>query len=409
MNVKTIWVVTGWLTVFLGTIAFIVVLQCARLDRIRQDELRILTNYVGTASCAQCHQPIYDQYRRTHHFLTTHFPLQNPVMQQVKQERQIFSPPETLSEFYIKRLAKNTVVMEEHKVGWRGHSEVESYPIDLVLGSGKIGYTFLYWFDNDLWRMPIGYSLNAWSFEPGLDREDITFDLQVGVSAQCLECHMTMIPGLATATLRNSAHGGNPVPFPQKEVLNIGCEKCHGPGRLHVAFQQGQTPVGVEDSILNPAALDRRGKLQLCAQCHAGLGTLKGTPYTYLPGNDLKGYFTIDPQEGEDVHVSHAIRFEQSPCFQRSENLHCWTCHSPHENKRNDVAYYSSICLRCHEDAISHHSLNSNAPASWKNNCIDCHMPIQESQLLDIRMSNGSLKHPRIRNHRIGIYPSFSQ
>jgi hypothetical protein len=175
--------------------------------------------------------------------------------------------------------------------------------------------------------------------------------------------------------------------------------------------QEGQASSRVQDDIVNPASLTRQGKLELCAQCHSGLGTLKGTPYTYRPGDELRRYFMIDPKEGEDVHASHAIRFQQSPCFQQSANLHCWDCHSPHEDKRNDLAYYSKICLHCHEETMPRHLSGPDDPASLRNNCIDCHMPVQDSQLLNIHMINGPSLHPRprirIRNHRIGIYPAL--
>ncbi|MGC1785206.1 MAG: hypothetical protein WA718_00595 [Terriglobales bacterium] len=39
------------------------------------------------------------------------------------------------------------------------------------------------------------------------------------------------------------------------------------------------------------------------------------------------------------------------------------------------------------------------------HNCIDCHMPVQESHML-FSTTNGKKLLPKVRNHRIGIYAS---
>jgi hypothetical protein len=42
---------------------------------------------------------------------------------------------------------------------------------------------------------------------------------------------------------------------------NVGCEKCHGPGSLHVQDPSAAT-------IVNPAKLDYRHANDVCIQCH---------------------------------------------------------------------------------------------------------------------------------------------
>jgi hypothetical protein len=42
------------------------------------------------------------------------------------------------------------------------------------------------------------------------------------------------------------------------------------------------------------------------------------------------------------------------------------------------------------------------------HNCVDCHMPLQESETL-VSASNGRELKPRVRNHRIAIYAEGQQ
>ena len=64
---------------------------------------------------------------------------------------------------------------------------------------------------------------------------------------------------------------------PTKKVSewNVGCEKCHGPGRAHV-----ERPVA--STILNPARFDYVHAMTTCIQCHS-----QGRP----PKNPIEGKY----------------------------------------------------------------------------------------------------------------------
>ena len=52
----------------------------------------------------------------------------------------------------------------------------------------------------------------------------------------------------------------------------IDCERCHGPGKLHVdRWARGETPTGEGDrAIVNPKRLPAVLRMQICFQCHLG-------------------------------------------------------------------------------------------------------------------------------------------
>lgn len=74
-------------------------------------------------------------------------------------------------------------------------------------------------------------------------------------STACAGCHEA---GLSLAF----DSGGNVTSYSAK-ALNIGCEKCHGPGSAHVGAG------GDAQLIVNPAYLTAQSEREVCGQCHS--------------------------------------------------------------------------------------------------------------------------------------------
>ena len=85
----------------------------------------------------------------------------------------------------------------------------------------------------------------------------------------------------------------------------------------------------------------------------------------------------------------------QSQCYRNSPEMSCSTCHNIHRVER-DLSAMSAHCVTCHA-SVQHHR------AVQADNCIDCHMPQQDSKVITFRTS-GSLLAQTYRTHRIGIY-----
>ena len=115
-------------------------------------------------------------------------------------------------------------------------------------------------------------------------------------------------------------------------------------------FRSGR--VRPEKRIVNPAKLSRDRQVDVCAICHAGIGTAPLAPaFSYIPGEPLQDYINLgtpDPNAKIDVHGNQVMLLQRSRCFQSSPAMSCSTCHNVHVPQR-DAAAFSSHCLSCHK------------------------------------------------------------
>jgi len=216
------------------------------------------------------------------------------------------------------------------------------------------------------------------------------------VPPRCLECHATYFHSLAPPPNRYDRH---------EFVLGIACEKCHGPGREHVALYASAHPPGSPTAIVNPARLPRDRQIDLCALCHAGPGEPAPAPaFSFSPGDYIDDYLnleSLDPEAPIDVHGSQVELLKKSRCFQSSKTMTCSTCHEVHRVER-EPATFSGDCLSCHK--VENCGLYPKRGKELANNCVDCHMPNQPTSLI-VSSWNGRTVRPRIRNHWIKVYP----
>jgi hypothetical protein len=127
---------------------------------------------------------------------------------------------------------------------------------------------------------------------------------------------------------------------------------------------------------------------------------------SFLPGGVLDDYIDIpysSPEDAVDVHGNQVQLLGRSKCFQ-STTLTCTTCHDVHK-PQNDAAAFSPRCLSCHQP--SQCGEYAKMGDQIIRNCIDCHMPLQDSRVL-FSNTGGKKLTPKVRNHRIAIYAGES-
>jgi hypothetical protein len=154
--------------------------------------------------------------------------------------------------------------------------------------------------------------------------------------------------------------------------------------------------------IVNPAALSRERQVEICTLCHGGIGESVGPAFSYVPGQPLENYIHLqrpDSTAAVDVHGNQVALTQRSRCYQNS-TMTCTTCHEVHAPERAAAAY-SEKCLKCHKE--SECGEFAKVGARIRGNCIDCHMPVQESNLI-ISNVNGKQIKARMRNHWIKVY-----
>ena len=89
---------------------------------------------------------------------------------------------------------------------------------------------------------------------------------------------------------------------------------------------------------------------------------------------------------------------KQSRCYLASA-MTCLTCHNVHA-PQHDLAQFSQRCLSCHKPGSP---TFAKADHPLTRNCIDCHMPKQETSLIVFDYA-GKRVRPLVRNHLIKVY-----
>ena len=199
------------------------------------------------------------------------------------------------------------------------------------------------------------------------------------------------------------------------QEINVGCEACHGPGRLHVETARAGVPSPLLDlsasghwersdssalvaRLLQQEGEDssRRTQVETCAPCHARRAPLDdgyaiGAPFMdfYRPSLLAEGLYYPDGQIRDEVFVWGS--FQQSKMA--AAGVVCSDCHEPHSGGMR--LHGNAVCTQCHDaahfDAVSHHR---HAPETEAAACVTCHMPARTYMVIDDRRDH-SFRVPR--------------
>jgi hypothetical protein len=350
-------------------------------------------DYVGDSACQSCHADKVDTFHQTAHYLTSSAPDHKSILGS-------FVPGENILKtsnpnLYFQMDEKDAGFFQTAVAGAPSHTSSRTERFAVVMGSGDKGQTYLYWNEDQLFQLPVSYWRTlGWVNSPGYRDGFANFDRQI--IPRCLECHATYFAALPPLSNRYRTTGFS---------LGIQCEKCHGPGREHVEREKAKADPAASSGILNPARFTRDRQMDLCAWCHAGQGQPLVPTFSYLPDNPLDKYIDLprpDPNAPLDVHGNQVELLKQSRCF-ISSSMTCLTCHDTHRTQ-HDLAEFSRKCLGCHKPDSATFSKREH-PVT--DNCIDCHMPKQKTNLIVFNRNGESLK-PQVRSHWIKVYSPAS-
>ena len=352
--------------------------------------------YAGDQACASCHEKEAHTYFATPHYLDSTLPSDKTILGSFAPGKNVLRTANP--DLIFAMIADNTGFFESAvNIHDPQHLSGDAEKIDIVVGSGRHGQTYLYWKDDQLFELPVSYwsYTHEWINSPGYTDGQANFNRFV--EPRCLECHATRFDQLPPPRNR---YGRDSI------VLAIGCERCHGPGAEHVRRESGADPPragSAEIAIVNPARLANDRQLSLCALCHAGPGEPIAPALTFKVGDDIADFVKITAPAANtpvDVHGNQVGALEASKCF-TSGKLTCSTCHNVHTTQQNANAF-SSHCLECHTT----HACGRfrQLGESIRGKCVECHMPVGKSRAITSAMSGTTLQ-AEMRTHRIAIYP----
>jgi hypothetical protein len=355
---------------------------------------------VGDDACADCHGPLCRSYHE-HPMGRSFAPTSDPG-----------APgrlgPDGRAEF----TALGFHYRAERRDGRLFHREMLPGPDDkdgdavevevgYVIGSGRRGAGYLFADKGALFQSPISWYAEAsrWDLSPGYHERHAHFSRPVG--ADCLFCHCNQAEPIPDTVNRYRE--------PAFRGYAIGCERCHGPGDLHVRERGvGGGPVGdLDPTIVNPRRLEPALREAVCQQCHlqgaARVLRAGREAFDYRPGLPLESFWAVyvSPPEASGQHkaVGQVEQMYQSRCFTASSGrLGCASCHDPHQDPPQEqrAAFYRGRCLNCHQTA----DCTAPAPARREkaDSCAACHMT---------RLTETDVVHVAITDHRILRSPNF--
>jgi hypothetical protein len=358
-------------------------------------------HYVGDAACADCHRDQADSFR--------HHPMGRalaPVAEATPIER--YDPaahnPFTASGLrYAVDRRDGRVVHREWTAGPDGRAlaQVEE-EVQFAIGSGARTRSYAVNHDGYLFQSPITWFPHSgrWDLSPSYEFRNLHFSR--AITPGCLFCHCTQadhVPGTVNRYRPPVFHG-----------FVIGCERCHGPGELHVArWAAGGAAAGPDDTIVNPARLEYSLREAVCQQCHLQgeqrvVGRGRGE-FDFRPGLPLYPFLMdyVDRRAGlaDTKFVNSVEQMTASRCYRESrepKRLGCTSCHDAHKVPAPDekAAYFRGRCLQCHTP----HSCSLPEPVRREQNkddsCIACHMPRGASEVV----------HTAITDHRVPRRPA---
>jgi predicted CXXCH cytochrome family protein len=317
----------------------------------------VYDDYTGEKACAVCHPGEAALQSRSGHSRT----LWRAVSR--SPERWLpgkpFPDPEQPEIEWSYRLQQGVLFADRSQNG-----RTDSLPLELGVGSGKHGVTFVTTrpgLESDAGRGPSGIehrisyntAARSMAITPGQTaREQSLFGPTIVPAGRllspeqlktCLSCHCTLTSGAGFTRLDLATM-----------VPNVTCERCHGPGGEHVSAARGgetdlQIQAGLDDQ--EPAR-----QIRLCGECHRTVRDVSGSK--------------LNPDNTEIIRYQ-PVGLSLSACYARATSgLKCTSCHDPHGPTSTDHASYNAVCLSCHQG-----SGRRTCPRSPRGNCIGCHMP----------------------------------
>lgn len=339
--------------------------------------------YVGMQACRGCHFKIYESYVGTAMGRSFSQATTQKTAARFDTTAIVY---DSLADFFYRPYFRNdSMFIEEFRIAGKDTLYRRTEYVSYIIGSGSHTNSHLVLFNGYLYQAPITYytQRGRWDLAPGFEGGyNSRFSRIIGF--ECITCH-NALPQFVAGSENRYAH----IP------LGIDCERCHGPGSIHVREKLAGILVDTSQqpdySIVNPRRLSKSLQMQICQRCHLqGITVLnKGKNFDqFVPGMSLGEVFHVFLPEFEGKHhnflmASHVERLLRSRCYQHSE-MTCITCHNPHVSLK-EISHdtYNKICSTCHVNeeegkkakGIAGGCTLKNSKNPIDNDCITCHMP----------------------------------
>lgn len=359
-------------------------------------------HYVGMTTCVNCHGNKHETFIHTGMGQSFGPATKNKSAAKFSAHAAVY---DKVLDFYYKPYWDNdTLKILEYRLEGKDTVHQFSQRIDYIVGSGQHTNSHLYLSGAYLFQAPLTWyaQKQQWDLPPGFEMGANTrFSRKIGL--ECMSCHNSLPDfELGSENKFTNIPGG------------ISCERCHGPGSVHVDQKMAgimvDTATSIDYSIVNPRKLPIDLQFDICQRCHLqGNAVLREDKsfFDFKPGMPLSEIMTVflpryENDEEHFIMASHADRLKMSACFiasnkgkekirYNSSGLTCITCHNPHVSvKETGKEIFNNACLNCHTGSGKQEVCTEKKEKRMavKNNCVSCHMP-----------SSGSVDIPHVSIH----------
>ena len=367
--------------------------------------------YVGSETCAGCHQAEHNAWRGSHHDLAMQHADDTTVLGD-------FDDAELAHRGVTSRFTRRGAAFVVTTEGPDG--ALEDFEIAFVFGVEPV-QQYLVPFPGGRYQA----LLVGWDSRPadmgGQRWVDLEADEAIAPgdplhwtgrgftwNMMCADCHSTNV-------VRNYDPDSGSYRTTFSEI-DVGCEACHGPGQAHTDWAAAGGPAGTQGKglavrfpppatwVMDPETgiaqsdTDAAGgvELQACARCHSRRAPLSDGSGPHRPFLDdyrigllRSDLYHPDGQILDEVFVLGS--FLQSRMHRAG--VRCSNCHEPHTLALRATG--NALCAQCHEparfDTAEHHFHEADSAGAA---CVECHMPAQTYLAVDERRDH-SFRIPR--------------
>lgn len=355
-------------------------------------------SYVGMEACMSCHGEIHHTFQHTGMGKSFGRATLEKAHYDWNGSEVIYD--DDLDLYYQPFFRDSLLFVREFRLSGRDTTHSRVQQIQYIIGSGQHTNSHIYNVNGYLYQAPFTYYTQKGKADlpPGFeDGANSRFSRIIGL--ECMSCHNAMPTEFQLGSDNRFAE----VP------MGIDCERCHGPGELHVAEKlKGlvvDTSVQADNSIVNPRRLSADLQMELCQRCHLqGNAVLKPgmSFFDFKPGMRLSEVMDVylpryDDSEQSFMMASHADRLKRSECYIAGEgSFNCISCHNPHVSVREtNIQRFNQTCTNCHsgpDEAICTEEMSLRNDVN--DNCVSCHMPSS---------SSNDIPHVSVHDHWIRV------
>lgn len=382
----------------------------SEINQIRNSHLFLnlndTVNYVGKEKCLECHKDMYDAYIKTGMGQSWGKASPQKSASQFHKNQPLH---DLRYDFYYQPFWRNKLMwLNEYQLSGKDTVYQRIQQVNYVVGSGQHTNSHIYSVNGYLYQIPFTYYTQngVLDFPPGFENgRNARFNRMIG--SECISCHNSY-PKQVKGSVNKYTH------VPE----GINCERCHGPGSLHVATMEAGFVVDTKNeadfTIVNPKRLPPKLEDQICIRCHnQGISVLKKgkTFYDFKPGmyvSDILDVYREKFENDDDAFwmETHPERLHKSACYQKSMNtgkyepLRCTSCHftagMKHVSHKNTpVDSFIARCTACHTKTLAGLcSEKEPVRSAQNNNCITCHM---------VKTGVFDIPHVQISDHYIRV------